>query len=91
MMASTREPTETESSSPLASREQSSTTPPLGYTCQTWGLSGFSLENPEGAEIHALIAPHGQLDYANYPDELYDPTGNSKCGCRWIAYFSPPR
>ncbi len=48
----------------------------------------YPLENPEGAEIHALIAPHGQIDLTN-PDELFSPTGNSKCGCRWIGFFSP--
>ena len=48
----------------------------------------YALENPEGAEVHVLIAPHGQFDYSN-ETELMDPTGNSKCDCRWISKFSP--
>lgn len=50
----------------------------------------YPLENPQGAEIHAAIAPHGQLDPTNLPDELYNPTGNPACGCWWVAIFDSP-
>ena len=50
----------------------------------------FPLENPMGAEIHAAIAPHGQLDPADLPGELYSPTGDPGCGCWWVAVFNSP-
>ena len=50
----------------------------------------FPLENPMGAEIHAAIAPHGQLDPTTLPGELYGPTGNPACGCWWVAIFNAP-
>jgi hypothetical protein len=50
----------------------------------------FPLENPLGAEIHAAIAPHGQLDPSTLPGELYSPTGNPTCGCWWVAIFQSP-
>jgi hypothetical protein len=53
--------------------------------------NSFPLENPMGAEVHAAIAPHGQLDPTTLPDELYNPTGNPACGCWWVAVFAPPQ
>lgn len=50
----------------------------------------FPLENPEGAEIHAAIAPHGQLDATKLPGELYSPVGDPGCGCWWVGVFMPP-
>jgi len=50
----------------------------------------FALENPEGAEIHAAIAPHGQLDVTKLPDDLYNPMGSPACECWWVATFMPP-
>lgn len=50
----------------------------------------FPLENPEGAEVHAAIAPHGQLDVGALPDELYVPAGSPDCACWWVAIFLPP-
>lgn len=50
----------------------------------------FPLENPMGAEIHAAIAPHGQLDPSKLPGELYSPVGDPTCGCWWVAIFAPP-
>ena len=50
----------------------------------------FPLENPMGAEIHAAIAPHGQLDPSRLPGELYSPTGDPTCGCWWVAIFNAP-
>lgn len=50
----------------------------------------FPLENPEGAEVHAAIAPHGQLDVSLLPKDMYEPTGSPDCGCWWVAIFLPP-
>ena len=50
----------------------------------------FPLENPEGAEIHAAIAPHGQLDVTKLPDDLYNPMGSPSCECWWVGIFLPP-
>jgi hypothetical protein len=50
----------------------------------------FALENPEGAEIHAAIAPHGQLDVTKLPDDLYNPMGDPGCECWWVGIFMPP-
>jgi hypothetical protein len=50
----------------------------------------FPLENPEGAEIHAAIAPHGQLDVTKLPDDLYNPMGSPDCECWWVGIFMPP-
>ena len=51
------------------------------------GTTTHPLENPMGAEIHVAIAPHGQLDVATLPDELYRPAGNPACDCWWVATF----
>jgi len=63
-------------------QEQRPDTPP--------GAPTFALENPMGAEIHAAIAPHGQIDPMTIKDELYSPTGNPACGCWWVAVFDAP-
>jgi hypothetical protein len=52
----------------------------------------FPLENPMGAEIHASIAPHGQLDVStmDLQAELTSPQGGPGCDCIWLATFIPP-
>ena len=45
------------------------------------------LELPATAEVHLAIAPHGALDPSSLPNELRIPTGNSMCGCWWVAVF----
>lgn len=50
----------------------------------------FPLENPEGAEIHPAIAPHGQLDATKLPGELCSPVGDPSCGCWWVGVFMSP-
>ena len=50
----------------------------------------FPLENPEGAEVHAAIAPHGQLDVSLLPGDLYNPVGDPACECWRVAIFLPP-
>ncbi len=52
------------------------------------GAVRFPLENPMGAEVHVIIAPHGQLDLANAA-ELYTPMGAPGCDCNWVATFIP--
>jgi hypothetical protein len=52
------------------------------------GTTTHPLENPMGAEVHVAIAPHGQLDPMQLPDELYRPAGNPNCECWWVATFS---
>jgi hypothetical protein len=52
----------------------------------------FPLENPMGAEIHASIAPHGQLNVTtmDLEAELSSPQGGPGCDCIWLATFIPP-
>jgi hypothetical protein len=50
----------------------------------------FPLDNPEGAEIHAAIAPHGQVDVTRLPDDPYNAMGNPGCECWWVGVFLPP-
>lgn len=54
------------------------------------GNTPFALSNPEGAEVHVAIAPHGNLDPSTLPDELNDPVGSPFCDCWWVAVFLPP-
>jgi hypothetical protein len=49
----------------------------------------YPLSNPEGAEVHIAIAPHGQLDPSTLPEELRLPTGSPACDCWWVAIFEP--
>ena len=51
------------------------------------GATTFPLENPQGAEVHVAIAPHGQLDPATVATELYLPAGDPTCGCWWVSFF----
>ena len=50
----------------------------------------FPMDNPEGAEVHAAIAPHGQVDVSLLPGDLFNPAGNPTCNCWWVAIFLPP-
>lgn len=54
------------------------------------GNTPFPLSNPEGAEVHVAIAPHGNLDPSTLPAELNDPVGSPFCDCWWVAVFLPP-
>jgi len=54
------------------------------------GTTTFALENPLGAEVHVAIAPHGQIDPAELPGELYRPAGSPACDCWWVATFASP-
>lgn len=54
------------------------------------GNTPFALSNPEGAEVHVAIAPHGNVDPSNLPDELNNPVGSPACDCWWVAVFLPP-
>ena len=53
------------------------------------GGVAYPLSNPEGAEVHVAIAPHGQLDPSTLPDDLVSPVGSPTCDCWWVAAFYP--
>jgi hypothetical protein len=56
------------------------------------GQESFALNpltNPEGAEVHIAIAPHGQMDPSTLPNELRIPAGSPACDCWWVAIFAP--
>ncbi len=53
------------------------------------GSTKAPLSNPAGAEVHMAIAPHGQLDPAQMPDQATTPAGSPACGCWWVAVFVP--
>lgn len=50
-------------------------------------FSGVPLVNPDGAEVHLALAPHGALDPATLPGEFRSPTGPSQFW--WVAVFAP--
>lgn len=54
------------------------------------GNTPFPLSNPEGAEVHVAVAPHGHVDPATLPSELNNPVGSPACDCWWVAVFLPP-
>lgn len=49
-------------------------------------VAGSSLENPEGAEVHLAVAPHGALDPEKMPDQIKTPTGPGP-DIWWLALF----
>lgn len=50
--------------------------------------SNIPLYNPEGAELHLAIAPHGALTPETMPTALRYPQGNP--GYWWVSLFLPP-
>jgi hypothetical protein len=54
------------------------------------GYPTYPLENATGAEVHAAIAPHGQLVPEELGTAMYEPVGGPTCGCWWTAEFPPP-
>jgi len=51
-------------------------------------LRGTAVENPEGAEVHTIIVPHGRaLDGTDLIRQLNGPVGNPTLW--WAATFSP--
>lgn len=49
---------------------------------------GFGvLTNPEGAEVHAAVAPHGWVPSSAIPNEFRIPVGSPFCGCWYVAIF----
>jgi hypothetical protein len=53
------------------------------------GSTMAPLSNPEGAEVHMAIAPHGLIDPSNMPAQANTPVGSPACGCWWVAEFAP--
>lgn len=49
---------------------------------------GVALQNPEGAEVHIAVAPHGGIDPDKMPDQIQTPTGPSTVW--WTAGFPAP-
>ena len=49
-------------------------------------FAGEYLENPEGAEVHLAVAPHGELDPGVMPEQIQTPTGPGP-DIWWIALF----
>ncbi len=52
-------------------------------------FAGDQLNNPEGAEVHLAVAPHGGLDPELMPEQIQTPTGPGP-DIWWIALFDPP-
>lgn len=52
-------------------------------------FGGERLTNPEGAEVHLAVAPHGGLDPDLMPEQIQTPTGPGP-DIWWIALFDPP-
>lgn len=48
---------------------------------------GAPLQSPATAEVHVAIAPHGQLDPSQMPEQITTPVGSPACGCWWLALF----
>ncbi len=53
-------------------------------------LPAVDLYNTQTSEVHVAVAPHGQLDAAQLPEQQRTPAGNPACGCWWLALFDPP-
>jgi hypothetical protein len=51
-------------------------------------VPGAPLENPQGAEVHIAIAPHGSLQPDLLPSQIGTPIGNSSHW--WLALFFAP-
>ena len=52
-------------------------------------FAGENLTNPEEAEVHLAVAPHGGLDPELMPEQIQTPTGPGP-DIWWIALFDPP-
>jgi hypothetical protein len=52
-------------------------------------FAGEPLENPQEAEVHLAVAPHGALDPELLPEALNTPTGPGP-EIWWLALFDPP-
>lgn len=52
-------------------------------------FAGDHLDDPEGAEVHLAVAPHGELDPELMPEQIQTPTGPGP-DIWWIALFDPP-
>ncbi len=50
-------------------------------------FSGVPLINPEGAEVHVALAPHGALNPETLPTEFRSPTGPGAFW--WVGVFLP--
>lgn len=50
---------------------------------------GQALKNPQEAEVHLAVAPHGGLDPDLLPEALNTPTGPGP-NIWWLALFDPP-
>jgi hypothetical protein len=46
-----------------------------------------TLNNPEGAEVHVALAPHGGVSARALPQEFRSPAGSPVCGCWWVSLF----
>jgi hypothetical protein len=60
-----------------------------GVSAGTDPFAGENLENPDEAEIHLAVAPHGALDPDLLPEALNTPTGPGP-DIWWIALFDSP-
>lgn len=49
-------------------------------------FAGEPLDNPEGAEVHLAVAPHGALDPELMPEQIKTPTGPGPT-IWWLALF----
>jgi len=49
-------------------------------------FAGERLDNPEGAEVHLAVAPHGELDAELMPEQIKTPTGPGP-DIWWLALF----
>lgn len=57
-------------------------------TKQTDPFLGDHLENPQDAEVHLAVAPHGEVDPDELPDQIQTPSGGPPYW--WLATFEPP-
>ncbi len=53
------------------------------------GSTMAPLSNPDSAEVHVAIAPHGLVDPAGLPEQATTPAGSPACACWWVAVFAP--
>lgn len=60
-----------------------------GVSADTDPFAGEHLENPDEAEVHLAVAPHGALDPELLPEALNTPTGPGP-DIWWLALFDPP-
>lgn len=54
------------------------------------GSTKAPLSNPEEAEVHVAIAPHGLIDPSNMPFQARSPVGSPTCDCWWVSLFFAP-